>query len=229
MPEISEPIKNLIHTFSEGLFCTLALFFSVLATALLIAIICTFIRALKIRVFQPLLYLYLLIIRGSPLLVQLFLIYYGLGQIDFLKESELIWNIFKEPAVTAWLALSLNSGAYTTLLFTETLEKIEIGQSEAALSLGLSRFQNLRYILFPQTWKLSLGAYSNEVLFILKATALASTISVMDLTGVTRQLIAQTYDPSYFLITALIYLLLNALILQFFKQFWKNQSKSTIA
>lgn len=213
-------LLSLSHPFLEGLCTTLSLFFSTVLSALIIAVCCTYCYALNLKFFKPFLKVYLLVIRGSPLLVQLFLIYYGLGQWDCIKTQPWLWNVLKEPWITAWLAFSLNSGAYTTLLFKETLDHLdqtEPGQYEAGLTLGLSPQQAFRKILFPQVWHCSLNAYSNEVVFILKATALASTISIMDLTGAGRLLVAETYNIDYLIITALIYLVLNSLILTCFK------------
>lgn len=156
-------------------------------------------------------------IRGTPLLVQIFLIYYGSGQFTWLRESSL-WIILKEPFACAVIAFSLNTSAYTKVLLSGAIDSIPHGEIEACHALGMNKWHMLKNIILPRAFRIALPAYSNEVIMILKGTALASTITLMDLMGTTQRLIAQTYETIPLLILAgIIYLLLNGLLVGVFK------------
>jgi len=156
---------------------------------------------------------YIFVFRGTPLLVQIFLIYYGLAQFDWVRDS-LLWPWLREAAVCAVLAFGLNTGAYTAEILRGAMRQVPRGELEAAQALGLPRWQRLWLIWLPRAWHRALPAYSNEVILMLKGTALASTITLLDLTGMARTIIARTYTPiEVFLLAGLLYLLI-ALILQ---------------
>lgn len=125
---------------------------------------------------------YIAFIRGTPLLVQIYLIYYGLSA------------PFASPFASATLALALNSAAYSTVLLSSAIARIPKGEIEAGMALGLSRLRLWFGILFPRAMRRLLPAYSNEVIIVLKSTALASTITLMDLMGVVEELSGITYD-----------------------------------
>ena len=156
-------------------------------------------------------------IRGTPLLVQIFLIYFGLGQFEWIRETSL-WIILREPMACAIIALSLNSACYTTVLLQGAIQSVPKNEIAACQALGMSKWLALRRVIFPRAFKIALPAYSNEVTMILKGTSLASTITLLDLMGVTQQLIAQTYQPvQFYLIAGFFYLLLNGFISIIFK------------
>jgi len=156
-------------------------------------------------------------IRGTPLLVQIFLIYYGSGQFDWLKASPL-WIVLREPFACAVIALAINTASYTTVLLKGAIEAIPEGEVIACQALGMSRLLMMRYIILPRAFRIVLPAYSNEVVIVLKGTSLASTITILDLMGVTNQIIASTYATMEFLaIAGVIYLGLNALLMMGFK------------
>ena len=157
---------------------------------------------------------YVFFFRGTPLLVQIFLVYYGLAQFAAVRDS-FLWPMLREPYWCAVLAFALNTAAYTAEIIRGGMQSVPHGEREAARSLGLSRWQELRLIILPQALRQALPAYGNEVILMLKGSALASTITLLDLTGVARTLIARTYlAVELFALAGLIYLLLTLLIVR---------------
>ena len=157
---------------------------------------------------------YVFFFRGTPLLVQIFLVYYGLAQFAAVRDS-FLWPMLREPYWCAVLAFALNTAAYTAEIIRGGMQSVPRGEREAARSLGLSRWQELRLIILPQAVRQALPAYGNEVILMLKGSALASTITLLDLTGVARTLIARTYlAVELFALTGLIYLLLTLIIVR---------------
>jgi len=150
-------------------------------------------------------------------LVQIFIIYYGSGQWAWLRNS-FLWDIFRHPFGCAAIALAVNTAAYTTALLTGAIQAVPKGEVEACEVLGFSRWQLLRRIIFSRAWRMALPAYSNEVIMILKSTSLASTITLLDLMGVMRQMIARTYEVlPFFIMAGFLYLILNGLIIGVFR------------
>lgn len=161
-------------------------------------------------------------IRGTPLLVQIFIIYYGSGQFEWLRTS-FLWVLFKEPFGCAIIALSLNTCAYTTELFYGAIHSIPKGEIQAGRALGMSHALLLRRIILPRALRIALPAYSNEVIMVLKSTSLASTITLLELTGMTRQIVSATYEAiPFFLFAGAIYLILNGLIIGSFRMIEKR-------
>lgn len=157
------------------------------------------------------------LIRGTPLLVQIFLIYYGSSQFEWLRNSP-VWIILQKPFACAVIALAINTSAYTTVLFSGAVKSIPSGEIEACKALGMSWFLMMRKIVLPRAIRFALPAYSNEVVMVLKGTSLASTITILDLMGVTQRIIAQTYAAIEFLALAgVIYFILNAIIITLFR------------
>ena len=157
---------------------------------------------------------YVFFFRGTPLLVQIFLVYYGLAQFAAVRDS-LLWPVLREPYWCAVIAFGLNTAAYTAEIIRGGMLAVPHGEREAARSLGLSRWQELRLIVLPRAVRQALPAYGNEVILMLKGSALASTITLLDLTGVARTLIARTYlAVELFALAGFIYLLLTLLIVR---------------
>jgi len=155
--------------------------------------------------------------RGTPLLVQIFIIYFGLGQIEYLR-STILWNILKEPYWCAIIAFSLNTGAYTSEILRSAFQTIKPGLIEAGKSLGISRKIIFYKIQIPIAIKQSLPAYGNEMILMLKGTSLASTVTLMDLTGVAKYIISTTFKRiEVFIVAGSIYLFLTFLIHNFVK------------
>lgn len=150
--------------------------------------------------------LYTFVFRGTPLLVQIFLIYYGASQIEWVRSS-FAWHMLREPFGCALIAFSLNHAAYTTEILRGGIRAVPRGEVEAAKALGMSYTLRTRRIVLPIAFRLSLPAYANEVVLMLKASSLASTITLMEITGTARKIVAQTFSPyEVFISAALIYL-----------------------
>ena len=169
-------------------------------------------------------YGYSYLFRGTPLLVQIFIIYFGLGQIEFLRSS-ILWVILKEPYWCAIIAFSLNTGAYTSEIIRSALQTIKPGFIEAGKSLGLSNKIIFLRIQIPIAIRQSLPAYGNEIILMLKGTSLASTVTLMDLTGVAKYIISTTFKPvEVFIVAGGIYLFLTFLIHNLIKFLEKKYS-----
>ena len=169
-------------------------------------------------------YGYSYLFRGTPLLVQIFIIYFGLGQIELLRSS-ILWVILKEPYWCAIIAFSLNTGAYTSEIIRSALQTIKPGFIEAGKSLGLSNKIIFLRIQIPIAIRQSLPAYGNEIILMLKGTSLASTVTLMDLTGVAKYIISTTFKPvEVFIVAGSIYLFLTFLIHNLIKLLEKKYS-----
>jgi octopine/nopaline transport system permease protein len=160
---------------------------------------------------------YIFVLRGTPLLVQLYIIYYGLSQFPELRSS-FLWPFLREPYWCAVLALALNTAAYSAEIIRGGVLSVATGQIEAARAYGMSGFTLVRRILVPQALRQMLPAYSNEVILMVKSTALASTITMMEVTGLAAKLISATYRPvEVFICAGALYLLLNFVVTRIFK------------
>lgn len=152
---------------------------------------------------------YVFIFRSTPLLVQIFIIYYGLGQFPEIRRS-FLWPFLREPYWCASLALCLNTAAYSAEIIRGGVISVPLGQIEAAKAYGMGQLTLLRRIIAPQAIRLMLPAYSNELILVVKSTALASTITMMEVTGIAAKLISVSYRPvEIFICAGAIYLLLN--------------------
>ncbi|GAB1580783.1 ABC transporter permease [Phyllobacterium phragmitis] len=157
---------------------------------------------------------YIFVFRGSPLLIQMFLVFYGLGQFGFIRHS-FVWPALREPFVCAVLSLALCTAGYTAEIFRFGLRAVPPREIEAARAIGMSGFLLVRRIIAPIAFRHALPAYSTEIVMMVKSTALASLVTVWEVTGVAQRLISQTYRTmEVFLCAAIIYLVLNFLILQ---------------
>ncbi len=161
-------------------------------------------------------YGYIFFFRGTPLLVQIFLIYYGFSQFEAVRDS-ILWSVLREPYWCAIIAFTLNTSAYTAEIFRGAIQAVGLGQIEAGLSMGMPRFHLYRRIVGPQAARLALQGYGNEVILLVKSSSLASTITLLEITGMTRNLIADTFMPiELFALAAVIYLFLIFLITRLF-------------
>jgi len=157
-------------------------------------------------------YGYSYVFRGTPLLVQIFIIYFGLGQIEFLR-STVLWVILKEPYWCAIIAFALNTGAYTSEILRSAFQTIKPGIIEAGKSLGISNKVIFYKIQIPIAIRQSLPAYGNEIILMMKGTSLASTVTIMDLTGVAKYIISTTFKPiEVFIVAGGIYLFMTFII-----------------
>ncbi|MCX8578662.1 MULTISPECIES: arginine ABC transporter permease ArtM [unclassified Gilliamella] len=196
----------------QGLPDTLSLGILGILTAGLLAIVFSCLLSLNHFVLTKVIRTYIIIFTGSPLLVQLFLIYYGPSQFaDFLSQFPRFYDLISSPWFCAYLALTLNSAAYTTQIFYGALKSVPQGQWQACEALGMNKRQTLK-IVMPYALKRALSTYSNEVVFVVKGTALASMIPVMDIMGYSNQLNGDYYDFSIFIVAGFVYLLINGLL-----------------
>ena len=157
---------------------------------------------------------YIFIFRGSPLLIQMFLIFYGLGQFAVIRYS-FLWPFLREPFVCAVLSLALCTAGYSAEIFRGGIRAVSPREIEAARAVGMSGFLLVRRIIAPIAFRHALPAYSTEVVLMMKSTALASLVTVWEVTGVAQRLISHTYRTmEVFLCAAIIYLTLNFIILQ---------------
>ncbi|MFD1158892.1 ABC transporter permease [Roseovarius aestuarii] len=152
---------------------------------------------------------YIYVFRGTPILVQIFIVYYGFPQLDFIRES-FLWPIFRDPFGCAIVALTLNTGAYVSEILRGGVLGVDRGVLEAGEALGLSKSQRFIYLTTPIASRLALPAYGNDIISLLKSTALASTITLADMTGIARTIVAQTYAPyEIFISLAIVYMILT--------------------
>jgi len=195
----------------KGLQTSLTLTVASLIAALVLSLLFTVVLALKVPVVSQLTRGYITLFTGTPLLVQIFLIYYGPGQFPFIQNIPWLWHLLSQPWLCALLALSLNSAAYTTQLFYGAVKAIPAGQWQSCAALGMNRKDTLR-ILLPYAFKRALSSYSNEVVLVFKSTSLAYTITLMEVMGHGQLLYGRTYDVMVFAAAGLIYLCVNGLL-----------------
>ena len=194
--------------------------FKLVALSMILGMILAIPLAL-LRVSRPILlrgpaYGYIFFFRGTPLLVQIFLIYYGFSQFEAVRES-ILWPVLSEPYWCAIIAFTLNTSAYTAEVFRGAIQAVALGQIEAGLSMGMPRFHLFRRIVGPQAARLALQGYGNEVILLVKSSSLASTVTLLEITGMTRNIIADTFMPiELFALAAAIYLLLIFIITRLF-------------
>ena len=172
-------------------------------------------------------YGYSYLFRGTPLLVQIFIIYFGLGQIEYLRTT-FLWVVLKEPYWCAIIAFSLNTGAYTSEILRSAFQTIKIGYLEAGRSLGIPKKIIFTKIQIPIAIKQSLPAYGNEIILMLKGTSLASTVTLMDLTGVAKYIISTTFKPvEVFIVAGGIYLFMTFIVHNIIKYLEKKYGFQT--
>lgn len=197
----------------SGVPLTLNLTFTSLALGAVFAMILALMRMSQIGVLDAIAHAYVFVFRGTPLLVQIFLIYYGLGQFRPTLQELGLWTFFREPYWCAIFALTLNTAAYTSEIFRGGLQAVPHQQVEAARACGMSGFLLFRRIIFPIAIRQALPAYGSEIILMVKATSLASVITMMEVTGIAAKLISQTFRAvEIFVVAGLIYLILNFII-----------------
>ena len=214
MATLADVVADSLPRLLEGAWLTVQLVVLALAAGTALALPLAGMRTARRWWLKAPAYGYLFFFRGTPLLVQIFLVYYGLAQFAAVRDS-FLWPILREPYWCAVIAFGLNTAAYTAEIIRGGMQAVARGELEAAWSLGLSRWQALRLIVLPRAVRQALPAYGNEVILMLKGSALASTITLLDLTGVARTIIARTYlAVELFALAGLIYLILTMLIVR---------------
>lgn len=193
----------------SGVPLTLQLAASSIVFGAVLALLFALMRLSGITVLDWIARLYVFVFRGTPLLVQIFIIYYGLSQFPSVRYS-FLWPILREPYWCAIIALTLNNAAYASEIIRGGLLSVPSGQIEAAKACGMSRFTSFRRIVMPLAIRQALPGYGNEMISMVKATSLASIITLMEVTGIAAKLIAESYRAiEVFVIAGAIYLAIN--------------------
>ena len=213
--------KNFFLVLS-GLDNTILLLLISLPLGFVIALLFALGRVSKITLLSRTIASYIFVIRGTPLLVQIYLIYFGLGSVKFIRES-FLWYALKEPFWCGVIALTINTVAYGAEIFRGGIQSIEKSQVESGLSLGFGKFLLLRKIILPIAIRKVLPSYGNELILMVKATSLVSLTTYMEMTGIARKIMAKTFAPvEAFIAAGILYLFLNFLMVQFVKYLeWK--------
>lgn len=203
-----------ITTLTKGVSVTITLAACSVAIGFTLGLLLAIMRVSGNRVMSTIAEYYSAIFRGTPLLVQLFLFYYGLGQFSAIRDNPVLWWVIGDGMRCAILALSLNTAAYTSEILRGGLQSVPTGLVEAAKAAGMSRVLRFRRIEFPLAIRQALPAYSNEIVLVMKGTSLASTITVLEITGHAKRLMSQTYAIfEIFAIAGVFYLLLNMILI----------------
>jgi len=213
--------KNFFLVLS-GLDNTILLLLISLPLGFVLALLFALGRVSKITLLSRTIASYIFVIRGTPLLVQIYLIYFGLGSVKFIRES-FLWYALKEPFWCGVIALTVNTVAYGAEIFRGGIQSIEKSQVESGLSLGFGKFLLLRKIILPIAIRKVLPSYGNELILMVKATSLVSLTTYMEMTGIARKIMAKTFAPvEAFIAAGILYLFLNFLMVQFIKYLeWK--------
>ncbi len=190
----------------SGLLVTVQLVALSIVLGALLSIPIAYARMSKNKVLNAFAYAYVYFFRGTPLLAQTFLIYYGLGSFRPQLEAVGLWTFFREAWYCAVFAFSLNTAAYQAEILRGAIQSVPKGQWEGAESLGLHKYQILRKIVLPQALIVALRPYGNEIILMIKGSAIVAIITVYDLMGETRRAYARTFDFQTYLWAALIYL-----------------------
>lgn len=199
-------------TILPGVPLTLKLAGTSVGLGLLIALPLALMRLSGVAVLDWIARAYTFVFRSTPLLVQIFVIYYGLGQFRAVRMS-LLWPVLRDPYWCAIIALTLNTAAYASEIIRGGITSVVPGQIEAARAVGMSRFLQFRRIIVPQAVRQALPGYGNELILMVKATSLASIITMLEVTGLAAKLISDTYRAiEVFIVAGAIYLVINFIL-----------------
>ncbi len=216
-------IAENLPLYFKGLWVTLQLLVLALVLGLVIAVPVAMMRASRNPLVWGLPWLYIWFFRGTPLLVQIFMLYHGMAQFDAIRENALLWPIFKEAYWCAVIGFCLNTGAYTAEILRGAIEQTPYGEIEAARACGMSPGKVQRRIVLPGAFRRALPAYGNEVIFMLHGTAVAGVITIVDLFGAAKIVNSRHFVPfESFLTAGLFYLCLTFLIVFLFKV-WESR------
>lgn len=215
-------IDNNLPAFASGLWLTLQLVALAAVAGLVLALPLAVMRVSTHAWQSRPVWLFTYLLRGTPMLIQLLLIYYGLAQFAWLQAAweagSTFWLLFREPYFCTLLAFSLNTCAYTTEILAGSIRAIPHGEIEAAQAMGMRYTTLLRRIVLPSALRRAIPAYSNEIIFLLHGSAIASAITLADITGVARDVYSREFAPfEAFLFAGLLYLALTFIIVGLFK------------
>lgn len=219
---VVDSIPNLLH----GTLITVEITGLSVIIGFCLALPLAIMRVSKLRTLWMPVYAFIFYFRGTPLLVQIFLIYYGSGQFQHFLSSIGLWTLFQSAWFCAVLSLTLNTAAYSAEIFRGGIQGVPFGEIEAARACGMSGSLLYRRIILPKALRIAWPAYTNEVVFLLQASSLVSIITVMDLTGVARVIAARSFAfYELFLSAALLYLILVYGLLFLFRRIENHISR----
>ena len=212
-----EVIFSNIPLYFEGLWVTIQLVIVALVLGFILALPIALLATSRSAWFRLFPKAYIYFFRGTPLLVQMFMIYHGMGQFELVRES-VIWIVFKEAYWCALIAFALNTAGYTAEILRGTIEQTPYGEIEAARACGMSKSTLYRRIILPGTFRKALPAYGNEAIFMLHGSALAGVVTIVDLFGAAKIVNSRHFVPFESFITAgFFYLCLTFIIVSLFK------------
>jgi polar amino acid transport system permease protein len=197
--------------FVDGTLITLKLVALSSLAGVVLAVVTALARVSKRRWLWLPAYGYIYFFRGTPLLIQLFIVYYGLGQFEALRSS-LAWSVLGSSQWCGWIAMTLNTAAYTAEILRGGIQGVPHGEIEAARACGMSYALMIRRVILPRAIRIAWPAYCNEVILLLKGSALVSTIAVWDLMGETRSVFSRTYSLDVFIYAGILYFLMTFIL-----------------
>lgn len=210
-------ILDNLPLFLQGLLLTLQLTGYSLLIGLLLAMPLARLRVSRNRWISQPVWAFTYFFRGTPMLLQLLVLYYGLAQFEWVRHS-LFWPYLREPYWCALIAFSLNTCAYTTEIFAGAMRNIPHGEIEASRAYGMSPLAMLRRIILPSALRRSIPAYSNEVILMLQGSSIASAVTLLDLTGAGRSVYSDYYAPfEAFIFIGLLYMAMTFALVGIFK------------
>ncbi|MDV7338974.1 ABC transporter permease [Terasakiella sp. A23] len=198
----------------DGALLTLELVILACVAGFLIAVPVALMRSSRNWWLRNIPLVYTFFFRGTPMLVQLFLLYYGAAQFEAVRES-FFWPVLREAYWCALIVFALNTGAYTAEIFRGAIRTVPEGEIEAGIAIGMKKPTLYRRVVLPRAIRMALPSYGNEIIFMIKGSALAYTITLLDLTGVTRTIIARNYLAiEMYFAAGVIYLLITFVFIQ---------------
>ncbi len=201
-----EKIARYGWRYLDGLATTLMLTFGSITLGAVLSLPVAFARMAKNKLLNAIAYAYVYVFRSTPMLLQIFLIYYGLGSFRPQIEAVGLWWFFREAWYCALFAMTLNTAAYQAEILRGAIESVPRGQTEGAKSLGLPRSITFWKIIMPQALIVALRPYGNEIIFMIKGSAVVAVVTVLDLMGQTRYAFSRTFDYQTYLWAAIFYL-----------------------
>ncbi|RVD70893.1 MAG: ABC transporter permease [Mesorhizobium sp.] len=195
-------------SYLQGLGVTLSLVGISIVLGAILSLPVAYARMSKNRILSGLAYCYVYFFRGTPLLVQTFLVYYGVGSFKPQLEMVGLWGFFREAFNCGVFAFALNTAAYQAEILRGAIESVPKGQWEGAASLGLHKLQTLWKIILPQALVVALRPYGNELILMIKASAIVAIITVYDLMGMAKLTYSRTFDIQAYIWVAVVYLVM---------------------
>ncbi|HDY96934.1 MAG TPA: ABC transporter permease [Pseudomonas sabulinigri] len=212
-----ELIERFLPQLWDGTLVTLQLVGLAVLIGLFVAIPLGLARASRHWYIRALPYSYIFFFRGTPLLLQLFLVYYGISQFQAVRDS-FLWPYLREPFWCALITMTMHTAAYIAEILRGAIQAVPPGEVEAARALGMSKRQALQHIILPRAIRIGLPAYGNEVILMLKASAVVYTVTMMDIMGVIRTINSRTYEYElFFMVAGVMYLIITLVFTQLFR------------